>query len=82
MHYCYPEPHEVGIKIPPFLRQGRFNAGFVHALKGGQLHRVEYFRLSFREGFRAAKFFLRYRCKRRGILTFPVRGKFRMRVIQ
>lgn len=55
----YPTPRDIGLKIPPSLRETRFNAGFEHALKGGHLTQVEYFRRSFRLGFRAAKLYLR-----------------------
>ena len=52
MRHNYPDPQEVGFRTPPHLLSARFRAGFQHALEGGQLNKVEYFRLSFREGFR------------------------------
>jgi len=77
----YPTPQDVGIHIPSTLRANRFHRGFHHALRGGQLDHVEYFRLSFRLGFRAAKLYLREERRRRGLLEFPVRGRCRQRAI-
>ena len=80
MDHRYPTPVDVGIRIPPTLQQERFCAGFEHGLKGGQLDRVEYMKLSFREGFRASKLYLRELRRSRGILEFPARWRIRMRV--
>ncbi len=81
MRYRYPHPREVGIKIPPYLLEGRFCAGFAHALRGGQLDRVAYLRRSFRLGFRAAKLYLREVRRRQGILEFPARYRIRARAV-
>lgn len=75
----YPNPAEAGIRIPHDLRADRFAAGFEHALKGGQLDRVEYFRRSFRLGFRAAKLYLREVRRRQGVIEFPARDRMRLR---
>lgn len=75
----YPEPQDIGIPIPRTLIKDRFRSGFRHALKGGQLDRVEYFRLSFREGFRAGKLYLRELRRSQGIVNFPLQGKMRFR---
>lgn len=80
MAYQYPDPREVGIRIPPHVSKERFRAGFRHGLKGGHLDRVEYMRLSFREGFRASRLYLRALRRQRGILDFPARWKMRMTV--
>ena len=80
MEIIYPQPQEVGMRIPPHLKQKRFCAGFRHALGGGQLDKVEYMRLSFREGFRAAKRYLRELRRSRGILEFPARWKVRTQI--
>jgi len=77
----FPTPADVGIRIPRHLRPERFRAGFAHALRGGQIDQVEFLRLSFREGFRAAKLFLREERKHRGTPAFPMRGRIRMRAI-
>lgn len=69
----YPTPREIGVAIPPHLVPERFCAGFEHALKGGQLDRVEYFRRSFRLGFREAKLYLRELRRRRGVIELPRR---------
>lgn len=74
----YPTPRQAGVKIPPHLLADRFCAGFQHALTGGQLDHVEYFRRSFRLGFRAAKLYLREVRRHRGILQFPARYRFRL----
>lgn len=77
----YPSPDDVGIRIPATLRADRFCAGFEHALRGGKLERIEYFRLSFRMGFRSAKLYLRHERRRRGIIDFPMRARVRMRAV-
>ncbi len=79
--HTYPTPRDIGLKVPPDIRENRFNAGFEHALKGGQLTEVEYFRRSFRLGFRAAKLYLRQVRRQRGILDFPMRARFRLRAV-
>ncbi len=78
MPYHYPSPVEIGIKIPPHLMADRFTAGFDHGLKGGQLDHIEYFRRSFRLGFRAAKLYLRDVRRQHGVIQFPARYRFRM----
>ena len=77
MDNIYPTPKQAGIRIPSHLIKDRFCAGFQHGLKGGQLHEVEYLRLSFREGFRAAKLYLRQVRRSRGVVEFPVRWRVR-----
>ncbi len=79
MEYSYPSPQDAGIRIPSHVMEDRFCAGFRHGLRGGQLDRVEYMRLSFREGFRASKLYLRALRRSRGILEFPARWRVRMR---
>ena len=80
-HFTYPAPRDIGLKIPPQLKENRFNAGFEHALKGGQLTEVEYLRRSFRLGYRAAKPYLREARRRRGVLDFPFRARIRIRTV-
>lgn len=75
----YPTPQEIGLPIPRTLRPDRFCRGFDHALRGGQLDRSDCFRLSFRMGYRAAKFYLREVRRRRGILQFPMRQRMRLK---
>lgn len=79
MHNLYPSPQDVGIKVPSHLVADRFRAGFGHALRGGQLDHVEYFRRSFRLGFRAAKLYLREVRRSRGVLQFPGPQRLRLR---
>jgi len=67
--------------MPPSLIEDRYQAGFAHALRGGQLDNIEYFKLSFREGFRAAKLHLREVRRRRGIIDFPLRGRLRVKAL-
>ncbi|MFL6621034.1 MAG: hypothetical protein ACJ8J7_12530 [Sulfurifustaceae bacterium] len=78
MAHHYPTPGQIGLKIPPYLIADRFSAGFNHGLKGGQLDHVEYFRRSFRLGFRAAKLYLREVRRQQGILQFPARFRYRL----
>jgi hypothetical protein len=79
MQYSYPKPQDVNIRIPGHVIKGQFNAGFQHALQGGQLNKIEQLRLSFREGYRAGKLYLREVRRSRGILTFPVQGKLKIK---
>lgn len=81
MSYTYPTPRDLGIKLPADIREDRFNAGFEHALKGGKLDKVEYFRRSFGLGFRTAKLYLRELRRRQGILDLPVRRKLRLKTV-
>lgn len=80
MNNLYPTPQDVGIKIPVHLMEDRFRSGFDHALKGGQITEVRQLRLSFREGYRAGKLYLRDLRKTRGILSFPLQGRIKFRV--
>jgi hypothetical protein len=77
--YVYPTPKQLGIKIPSSLREDRFNAGFKHCLQGGRLDNPEFFRLSFRMGFRMGKFYLKGLRRRQGILDFPLQAHFKIR---
>ena len=74
-------PREVGVSIPRTLRKEAFEAGFEHGLRGGRLNHVEYFKLSFREGFRAAKLYLRKLRRERGIIDFPLQGRVKFKVV-
>ncbi len=76
-----PAPQEIGIRVPAHLKGDRFRTGFEHGLQGRQLNKVEYMRLSFREGYRAAKLYLREVRRHQGLLEFPMRGKLQIRAI-
>jgi hypothetical protein len=78
---CYPTPQEAGIRIPSHLRADVFSRGFRHGLTGGQLDRSEYMRLSFREGFRASRLYLREVRRIRGVLEFPARWRVRISTV-
>jgi hypothetical protein len=80
-HRPCPTPRDCGISLPHDLREDRFNAGFEHGMLGGQLDHVEYFRRSFRLGFRAAKLVLRDWRRRQGIVSFPRQGRIRLRAV-
>lgn len=70
----------LAVAVPPSLIKDRYQAGFAHAMRGGQLDDIDYFRLSFREGFRAAKLQLRELRRRRGIIDFPMKARLRVTV--
>jgi hypothetical protein len=70
------------VTVPPSLKKDRYQAGFAHALHGGQLDKVEYLKLSFREGYRAAKLHMREARYRQGIIDFPLRGKLKVKALQ
>jgi len=80
MKHSYPQPEDVGIKIPMYLIKDRFRQGFSHALHGRQLTRSEHLKLSFREGYRAGKLFLTALRKEMNIIEFPFKAKVTMRV--
>ena len=67
------------LSSPPFLIKERFHAGFTHAMRGGKLDKIEYFKLSFREGYRAAKLQMREMRRRQGIIDFPMRTKIKVK---
>ena len=79
LSYTYPTPQEVGVRVPGHLMQERFCSGFHHALVGGQIDKVKHLRLSFREGYRAGKLYLREVRRRQGIVEFPMKGKLAFR---
>jgi hypothetical protein len=81
-HNAYvPTPHDLGLRIPRHLMEERFSRGFHHALTGGQITKVEQLRLSYREGYRAGKLYLKEVRRSRGIVEFPMTGKIRTRVL-
>ena len=80
MKHSYPQPEDVGIKIPMYLIKDRFRQGFSHALHGRQITQCEHLKLSFREGYRAGKLFLRELRKESNIIEFPMKAKVTMRV--
>jgi len=79
MNPTYPSPNEVGIPVPAYLMRDRFCKGFRHALQGKQINHVAHLKLSFREGFRAGKLYLRELRRSQGIIDFPVKYKMRIR---
>ena len=72
---------EIEVTVPPSLLKDRFEAGFAHAMRGGQLDRIEYFKLSFREGFRSAKLQMRSMRRKQGVIDFPLQGKVKVRAL-
>ena len=81
MQYTYPIPQDIGIEIPRYLIEKRFYTGFLHALKGGQIRKVKELRLSFREGYRAGKLYLRELHRQKGILSFPAQGRVKFKTV-
>lgn len=77
MSWYYPTPQEVGIRVPGQLIEERFRHGFQHALRGGQITRPKQLRLSFREGYRAGKLYLRQLRRAQGIVEFPFKAQMR-----
>lgn len=74
----YPSPQEVGIRVPPHLKQPDFAAGFDWALRGGQITRIEQLRQSYREGFRAGKLYLNELRRVHKVIPFPLRARVRL----
>ncbi len=75
----YPSSGELGIPIPTSLMPERFEAGFQHALHGGQIREASQLRRSFGAGYRAGKLYLRALRRQQGIVEFPLMGKLRVR---
>jgi len=80
MKHSYPQPEDVGIKIPMYLIKDRFRQGFSHALHGRQITQCEHLKLSFREGYRAGKLFLSEVRKQSNIIVFPFKARIQVRV--
>lgn len=80
MSHAYPEPQDVGIKIPRHYIKERYCSGFRCALEGCKITTSEQLRMSFREGFRAGKLYLRALRRTQGIENFPLQGKVRFKV--
>ena len=72
---------EAVITGAPSLLKDRYQAGFAHAMRGGQLDKIEYFKLSFREGFRAAKLQMRAMRRKQGIIDFPLQGRMKVKAL-
>jgi len=79
MKTIYPTPREVGIHRPHVIKE-LFNAGFEHAMRGGNITETKHLKLSFREGFRAAKLHIREIRKQQGIQNFPLQGRILTKV--
>lgn len=75
----YPSPQEVGIIIPPYLKEADFCRGFEWSLRGKQICRAEHLRRSFRLGFRAGKLYLNELRRAQGIIPFPMKAQMRLR---
>jgi len=79
MEHKFPTPQEVGIKITKCVKADLFQEGWEHGLKGGQLTDIKHhFKMSFREGFRASKLYLKDLRRKQGIIEFPITGKFKV----
>ena len=76
-----PTPEEVGIKPAAVLHRDKYEAGFKHALMGDNLTDPEHLKRSFCEGFRAGKLYLRKLHQERGIYSFPMTGKIKIKAI-
>lgn len=77
--FVYPDPAEVGLRIPSNLIPEHFRQGFRHALSGGQIRKPQQLRRSFGEGYRAGKLYLKEIRRRQGVVAFPLMGKVRFR---
>jgi len=80
MPRIYPQAQALEICSPKHLIAARYQAGYEHAIKGLQLCRREHLRLSFREGYRAGKLYLRELRRQHGVLNFPMQGRICFRV--
>lgn len=77
----YPSPQELGICVPASLKADRFCSGFKHALRGGQINLAEQLRLSFREGYRVGKLYLRELRRAQGILEYPMKAQVKLKLL-
>ena len=72
------KPQDFGIDIPNTLKEEDFCAGFEHGMQSNTLTK---FKMSYRMGFRTAKLLLRELRKQQGVLQFPMKAKFKFKVI-
>ncbi len=80
MDSIYPTPTEVGIYPPKRLIKKLFNECFEHAMQGNHITEIKHLKLSFRQGYRSAKLYLREVRKQRGNHSLPLQGKIIFRV--
>lgn len=75
-----PSAKEVGLTLPKTVNKEMFEEGFQHGLVSNKLLKPEHFKASFREGFRAAKIYLRELYKNKNITTMPLQGRIKFTV--
>lgn len=75
-----PKPDEVGVTIPKTIDQELFKAGWEHGLVSNKLLTREHLKASFREGFRAAKLYIRQLYADRGISVLPMTARVKVRL--
>jgi len=75
-----PTPMEVGLTVPKSFNKELFEAGFQHGLVSNRLDKIEQFKASFREGFRAAKLYLRAYYKDNNISVIPMKARMKFKV--
>lgn len=73
-----PTPKEIGVTIPKSHNKEMFEEGFQHGLVSNKLLEHKHLKASFREGFRAAKLYLRemYKSKNVTVMSMKARIKF------
>lgn len=72
-----PKPKDVGVVVPMIVDHDLFQQGWEHGLTSNRLLKREHLKASFREGFRAAKLYLKQLRADKGILELPVTGKIK-----
>lgn len=75
-----PTPKEVGITTPNVINKERYEEGFQHGLISNKLLKPEHLRASFREGFRAAKLYLKQLYKDRNVTVMPTKARMKFTV--
>lgn len=77
----YPKATEVLTGIPTHVKRDLFEDGFQHSIRGGQLTDPKvHFKMSFREGFRAGRLYLKELRRQQGVVEFPLQGKIKVTV--
>lgn len=75
-----PTPSEVGVVVPMHVDMNLYNEGFQHGLVSNKLLKREHLKASFREGFRAAKLYIRQQYQNKNINVLPLKARLKFTV--
>ena len=75
-----PTPKEVGVTVPGAVNEELYQQGWEHGLVSNQLTKREHLKASFREGFRAAKLYLKALRSQRGLTVLPMKARIKFKL--